>query len=391
MNGTAAVVGVGESAYYRPGGAPDTEFQLAVTAIKKAVADAGISLKDIDGFVSYANDRNDPLRLSAQLGNDQTRFSAMSWGGGGNGVGGAIILADAAITAGYANYVVAFRSLAQGQFGRFGQARSAGRPDGMNAFRTPYGLASAAMWYAMVTKRYMYEYGLTEDALCEVSLNSYANAQNNRRAIRFARPITREDYYASRWIVEPYRLFDCCQENDGAAAVVITSAERARDLPHPPAYIRAGAQGMEYRGSAGGGLGAGYTDPEFPTAHFRTIAKDLWERAGVGPKDVQVGQFYENFTGMVVMALAEMGFSEPNEIEAWLKNGNIRFPNGSLPINTSGGNLAEAYIHGFELVLEAVRQVRGEAINQVPNVQNSLVVAGPGALPASAVLFSKEP
>jgi acetyl-CoA acetyltransferase len=391
MRGTTAVVGVGESRYYRPGGAPETEFQLAVTAIRNAVADAGLTLADIDGFTSYANDRNVPTRLSAQLGNGETRWCALAWDGGGNGVAGAVAMADAAITAGYANYVVAFRSLAQGQFGRFGQMRGAGRAQGLNAFRTPYGLASAAMQYAMITKRFMHEHGVTENALAEISLNSYANAQRNPRAIRYGRPITREDYFNSRWIVEPFRLFDCCQENDGAAAVVITSAERARDLRKPPVYIRAAAQGMEYRAGAGGGMGAGFTDPEFPTAHYRTVGRDLWKRAGVGPKDIQVAQFYENFTGMVVMALCDMGITTPADVEGWLTAGNIRWPDGELPLNTSGGNLAEAYIHGFELVNEAVRQVRGESTSQVKDVHYSLVVSGPGAIPASAVLFSKDP
>ena len=172
--------------------------------------------------------------------------------------------------------------------------------------------------------------------------------------------------------------------------MIVCSAERARDLPQKPVYIRAAAQGMEYRGNAGGALGAGYNDPDFPTAHFSVVANDLWRRADIGPADIQVAQVYENFTGMVVMALCEMGFAAPGDVEAWLKAGNIRWPTGSLPINTSGGNLAEAYIHGFELVNEAVRQVRGQSTSQVQHVRNSLVVSGPGALPASAAILSSE-
>lgn len=390
MRGTSAIVGVGESRFYRPGAATETEFQLACIAIKNAAEDAGLDVKEIDGFVSYAGDRNTPTRLATALGVKATRLGALAWDGGGNGVAGSLALADAAVTAGYANYVVCFRSLSQGQFGRFGQARPTNRIGGEQALRVPYGLASAAMMYAMITKRFMHEHGVTEEALMEVSLNSYSNAQRNPRAIRYGRDITREDYLASRWIAEPFRLFDCCQENDGAAAVIITSGERARDLPQKPAYILAAAQGMEYRANAGGGLGAGYNDPDFPTAHFGVVAEDLWKRAGVGPKDVQVAQFYENFTGMVVMALCEMGFTTPDEVESWLKAGSIRWPDGSLPINTSGGNLAEAYIHGFELVTEAARQIRGESTSQVANVTHSLIVSGPGALPASAALLSAE-
>ena len=390
MRGSSAIVGVGESRFYRPGAATETEFQLACIAIKNAADDAGLPVAEIDGFVSYAGDRNVPTRLATALGVNATRLGALSWDGGGNGVAGSLAIADAAITAGYANYVVCFRSLAQGQFGRFGQARPASHAGGEQAFRVPYGLASAAMMYAMIVKRFMHDHGVTEESLMEVSLNSYANAQRNPRAIRYGKGITREDYLASRWIAEPFRLFDCCQENDGAAAVIVTSAERARDLRAKAVYIRAAAQGMEYRANAGGGLGAGYNDPGFPSAHLSIVATDLWTRAGVGPEDVQVAQFYENFTGMVVMALCEMGFTTPDQVESWLKAGSIRWPDGPLPINTSGGNLAEAYIHGFELVTEAVRQVRGESTSQVAGVINSLIVAGPGALPASAALLSSE-
>ena len=283
MRGSAAVVGVGETPYYRPGGAPETEFQLAVAAIKNAVADAGLELQDIDGFTAYANDRNDSIRLSTQMGIRELRFPAMFWGGGGNGVAGAVALADAAITAGYADCVVAFRSLAMGQFGRFGQTRSIARPSSWSAYQMPYGLASPAMRYAMFATRYMHDHGITHEALCEVSLNSYDNAQRNPRALRYGRPITRDDYFNSRWIVEPFHLFDCCQENDGAAAVVVVSAERARHLRKPPVYIKAAAMGMEHRAGAGGGMGSGFSDPEFPTAHFRTVARDLWHRAGIGP------------------------------------------------------------------------------------------------------------
>jgi acetyl-CoA acetyltransferase len=393
MRGTSAIVGIGESAYYRPGGSPDSELQLAVTAITNAATDAGIEVEDVDGFVSYGGDRSTPTRLSTVLGNRETRYAAMSWDGGGNNVAGTLALADAAVTAGYAEYVVCYRSLAQGEHGRFGQARVTGRErvPGEGAFRVPYGIMVPAHWYAMIAQRFMYEHAITEHALAEISLACYAHAQRNPRAIRHGRELTKDDYLNSRWIVEPFRLFDCCQENDCAAAVIVTSAERARDLPKQPVYIRSAAQGIDYRGAAGGAVGAGYNDPDFPTAHYKGVARDLWARAAVGPRDIQVAQFYENFTGLALIAMCEMGIAAPDEIEQWLLAGNARWPDGALPINTSGGNLAEAYVHGFELVNEAARQVRGESTCQVDGVEFSLVVSGPGALPASAALLSAEP
>ena len=166
---------------------------------------------------------------------------------------------------------------------------------------------------------------------------------------------------------------------------MITTAERAADLPQRPAYIKGAAQGMGQRAGA-----MAFTEPEFPTAHYKLVGEELWERSGVGPGDVDVAQVYENFTGPVLIGLVEMGFAPPDGIEEFVSDGNIQWPGGGLPINTSGGNLAEAYIHGFELVTEAVRQIRGESTCQVADAELSLVISGPGYCPGSAVLFSKE-
>jgi acetyl-CoA acetyltransferase len=220
-----------------------------------------------------------------------------------------------------------------------------------------------------------------------VALASYHHAQFNPRAIRYGTPLTREDYHASRWIAEPFHLFDCCPENDGAAAVVVASADRARGLAKPPVAIIAGAHGLAH----GDGVRA-FGERNFPTAHKRLVAEQLWKRSGLGPGDVPVAQFYENFTGPVLMAICEMGFCEPGELNDFVADGNLRWPDGGLPINTSGGNIGEGYIHGFGNVLEAVRQVRGESTCQVGDptgVEVSLSVSGPGYAPGSAVLFGK--
>jgi acetyl-CoA acetyltransferase len=215
-------------------------------------------------------------------------------------------------------------------------------------------------------------------------LTSYAHAQRNPRAIRHGRPLTREAYHASRWIAEPFHLYDCCPENDGAAAIVVTTPERARDLPSTPVAIVAGAHGLEHRDGV-----AAFGEANFPTAHHRHVGRTLWQRAGAGPADVQVAQFYENFTGPVLMAIAEMGFCPADELDGFVADGNLRWPDGGLPINTSGGNLGEAYIHGFGNVVEAVRQVRGDSTCQVDEVELSLSVSGPGFAPGSAVLFGR--
>jgi acetyl-CoA acetyltransferase len=383
MHGAAVVVGVGESTYYPRGGAEESEFQLACIAIRNAVADAGLTMRDIDGLASYM-DRNEPVRLSAALGLGDLHFTAQTFGGGGNGAAAAVTLADAAITAGYATTIVVYRALAQGQFYRYGRATRPRRASDAAAYTAPYGLLSPAQICAMQTMRFMHEHGITQDTLAEIVLTSYDHAQHNPRAIRFGKPLTREAYHASRWIAEPFHLYDCCPENDGAAAIVVTTRERARDLRSTPVSIIAAAHGLAHRDGA-----AAFTEPGFPTAHHRQVGEQLWKRAGAKPGDVQVAQFYENFTGPVLMAIAEMGFCEPGELNDFAANGNLRWPNGELPINTSGGNVGEAYIHGFGNVVEAVRQVRGESTCQVADVELSLSVSGPGFAPGSAVLFGR--
>jgi acetyl-CoA acetyltransferase len=368
----AAIVGIGETRYYKRGGAPVSEFRLACEAIMKAAEDAGIKVTDIDGLASYANDRNEPIRLAAALGLPELRLSNIFWSGGGGGVAGAIGNAAAAIAAGYANYVCVFRALAQGQFGRFGAAPTPKTVTGNAMYSLPFGMGTAAQMIALRTRRFMYEHKVTQDALAAVSLASYHHAQFNPRAVMYGRPLTREQYFNSRWIVEPFKLYDCCMENDGAAAVIMTSAERARDLKHKPVYIMAAAQGSGYRQGAGVENAADYG-----TSNFKTLAPRLFEMAGIGPRDVDVVQSYENFTGAVVMALVEHGFCAPEEVNDFFRFENLAWPDGKLPINTSGGNLAECYTHGMELVNEAARQARGDSTCQVRDCKISMVVAGP--------------
>ena len=384
MKKQGVIAGVGESAYYVRGRSPDTEFELACTAIRNAAEDAGIALEDIDGFVSYNDPRNDPMRLARALGCKDLRWAAQAFGGGGNNAAHAVQMADAAVCSGYAENVVAFRALAQGQFGRFGQ--SGGRAmDGDMAWKAPYGLLSPAQECALHTARFMHDHGISQEALCDISMACYANAQRNPRAVRHGRPLTREAYHASRWIVEPFHLYDCCPENDGAAAVLVTTPERARDLDGAPVPILAAAQGL---GPMFGTMT--FQERWFPGMYYGNVGEAIWQRAGIRPRDVDVLQMYENFTGPVAMALCELGFCEPDGVEEFVSNGALEGPDARFPFNTSGGNIGEAYIHGLELVVEAARQVRGESTCQVADVELSLVVAGPGYAPGSALLLAKD-
>jgi acetyl-CoA acetyltransferase len=385
IRGKVAIVGIGETAYYKHGRAPDPEVTLALKAILAACEDAGIDPRQIDGFASYSNDRNDPSRLAAALGLPELRFSNMQWGGGGGGGSAAVGNAAAAIAAGYAECVVVFRALAQGQFQRFGSAPPGGTVSGDAALTFPYGLISPAQRFAMRVMRFMHDHGVEQEAQRAIALASYHHAQANPRAVMHGRPLTAEAYDASRWIVEPFRLYDCCMENDGAAALVLVSAERARDMRRQPAYLLAAAQGSEYRNAA-----RGHNAPTYASSSFTTVAPHLWEMAGLQPKDVSVVQSYENFTGGVLMSLVEHGFFAPEEANEFLTFENLIAPRGRLPLNTSGGNLAECYMHGLELQIEAVRQLRGESTSQVKDAQVGLVISGPMVTPVSSMLLGTE-
>ncbi|MCY4130456.1 MAG: acetyl-CoA acetyltransferase [Gammaproteobacteria bacterium] len=385
IRGKVAVVGLGETQYYKRGQSPDAEFKLALKAIIAACKDAGISPKKVDGFASFSNDRSDPSRLAAALGCDDLRFANMQWGGGGGGGSGAIANAAAAIATGMAECVIVFRALAQGQFGRFGQGPRSNTTTGAGAYTVPYGLMSPAQSFAMKVNRFMHDYGVKQEALRAISLASYHHAQNNPRAVMHGRPLDEAKYDESRWIVEPFHLFDCCLENDGAAAMLLVPAERAKDFPHKPTYILSALSGSHYRAGA-----SAHNTPDYATSTFKTTVPRLYAMANLGPRDVQVAQVYENFTGGVLMSIVEHGFCEPDGCNEFFTKENLIAPNGKLPTNTSGGNLAECYMHGLGLNIEAVRQLRGESTNQVNDVDVSLVASGPMVTPVSSSIFGSE-
>lgn len=385
LRGRVAIVGIGETTYYRHGQSPDSEFKLALKAILGACRDAGIDPREIDGFASYSNDRNDPSRLAAALGLRQLRSTTMQWGGGGGGNCAAVANGAAAVAGGLSDCVVAFRALAQGQFGRFGQAPTGPTISGDMAWQAPYGVLSPAQKFAMKARRFMHDHGVKQEALRAIAMASYAHAQRNPRAVMHGKPLTEAQYDDSRWIVEPFHLFDCCMENDGAAAVIMVPAERAKDFPNRPVYVLGAATGSDERVGA-----VPHNTPNYASSSFATVAPNLYRMAGVTPKDVGVVQSYENFTGGVLMALAEHGFFHPDEANEFLRLENLLAPSGKLPLNTSGGNLAECYMHGFELVLEAVRQVRGTSTAQAPRNDVALVIGGPMVTPVSNLMLGSE-
>lgn len=385
LRGRVAIVGVGETRYYKHGQSPDSEFKLALRAILAACEDAGIDPHEIDGFSGFSEERSDSVRLAAALGTKRLRTSVMQWGGGGGGCCAAVTNGAAAIAGGMADCVVAFRSLAQGQYGRFGQAGQTQTISGERAYLAPYGVLAPPQRFAMRVRRFMHEHGMRQEAMRAIAMASYHHAQANPRALMHGKPLSEQAYDDSRWIAEPFHLYDCCMENDGASAVVMVAADRARDLRQAPAYVLGAASGSGPRFGA-----IPHNSPAYASANFETLAADLYAMAGVGPGDVGSVQSYENFTGGVAMALAEHGFFKPSEANDFLTLGNLVAAGGRLPLNTSGGNLAECYVHGFELVVEAVRQVRGTSTSQAARKDVALVIGGPMVAPASNLLLGSE-
>ena len=389
----ACIVGIGEGLedgkYMRWGRATKSEFQLACEAALGACEDAGLDPRKIDGFCSYSDDRNGAPRLAAALGVDELKCSIMQWGGGGGGGSGAVMNAVMAVATGSADYVIVFRSLCQGQFGRFGQSRASGRVGGAGAFSAPYGMMSPPQSIGAIRgRRHMALYGTKSEDWGRIAVQCYRAANRNPRAVMYGRPITLEDHQNSRMIADPMHLYDCCQENDGAAAVLITSAERARDLKQPPVYIMSAASGNQY------GAGDNPYRAEMASANFGEdrgpgVAKRLYGQAGITVDDIAVAQIYENFTSAALISLEEHGFCEIGQGGAYVQSGAIDWPNGKCPINTSGGNLAEAYIHGFELITEATRQMRGTSTMQVEGAAIGLVASGPGVTPVTDMIVRR--
>ncbi len=390
-----AIVGVGATTYFRHGESfPQTNLGLAGTALMAAVDDAGLDVADVDGFALYSGGGIDVALLAQALGIPNIRFTASLTGGGG-GAAGAVGLAAAAIVSGQADVVVSLMSLQQPRDGRFGSvfSRSKGggggaysaRANAQSDFMAHTGFMGPGQAFAILTQRHMHLYGTTRAHLAEVAISTRESARTRSSALMRS-PLTVDDYFDARMISEPFCLFDYTLECDGAVAVVTTSAERARDLRHPPAYVSASAQGGS--GEWGQAIGwLGMPDEMFASSGHRPVAQDLYARAGLGPGDVDVALLYDHFTGMVLMQLEDYGFCPIGESGPFVADGNIRYQGGSLPVNTHGGNLSEAYIIGFTHVKEAVEQLRGTAVNQVLGAEVALVTGGPAPIPVSGLIL----
>ena len=384
LGGKASIVGIGATEFSKESGR--SEMSLASEAVAAAIADAGLKPSDIDGMVTYSTDNNPDVEIARHVGICSLRhFSRVHYGGGA--ACGTIVMAAMAVATGVADAVVCYRAFNERSGRRFG----AGVQDLPNAataeraqfsWTTPAGQLTPASWVAMVARRYMHLYGATSADFGRVAVAGRRHAANNPAAWFYNDPITLEDHQASRWIVDPLHLLDCCQESDGGQALVVTSAERARDLPNTPALIVAGAQGA---GIDQWTMTSFFRDDIAQLPEMKVVADELWTSSGLTPADIQTAILYDHFTPYVLMQLEEFGFCGRGEAKDFIKDGALEI-GGRLPINTHGGQLGEAYIHGMNGIAEAVRQVRSTSVNQVDKVENVLVTAGTG-VPTSGLIL----
>ncbi|MDT4901940.1 MAG: 17-hydroxy-3-oxo-4-pregnene-20-carboxyl-CoA lyase [Pseudonocardiales bacterium] len=386
LAGQAAIAGIGATEFSKDSGR--SELRLAAEAVRAALADAGLEPSDVDGLTSFTQDTNTEAAVAREVGIPSLSFfSRIHYGGGA--ACATIQQAAMAVATGVADVVVCYRAFNERSGQRFGQVMTglAGAPtsSGVDAsWSYPMGLSTPAGWVAMVARRYMHEYGATSEDFGRVAVADRKHAATNPNAWFYGKPITLEDHQASRMVVDPLHLLDCCQESDGGVAIVVTSPERARDLAHPPVVIEAAAQGS---GADQFTMTSYYRDGLGELPEMKIVADQLWKQSGLTTDDIQVAVIYDHFTPFVLVQLEELGFCPRGEARHFIADGAIEM-GGRLPINPHGGQLGEAYIHGMNGIAEGVRQVRGSAVNQVDAVEHVLVTAGTG-VPTSGLILGR--
>lgn len=387
FSGKTAIAGIGATDFSKNSGR--STLRLAVEACEAAMKDAGVSADMIDGMITYTTDENHEIDLCRSLGVEKlTHFSRIHHSGGA--ACGTIHQAAMAVASGACNYCLVYRAFNERSEQRFGAGVQERPPtptpmDVDFGWSSPFGLLTPASWVAMFASRYMHEYGATTEDFGRVSVAARRHAANNPNAHFYQKPITLEDHQNSRWIVKPLRLLDCCQETDGAQALLVTSVERARDLKGKPAVISAAAQGS-------------CDDQQMMKSYYRKdisglpemelCADQLYRNAEITPGDIQAAILYDHFTAGVLPQLEAYGFCDRGEAKDFIKDGNIEL-GGRLPINTHGGQIGEAYLHGMNGIAEGVRLIRGDSCNQPQNVENVLVTSAT-AVPTSALILTQD-
>lgn len=366
----ACIVGVGETRFCRKPGSGVSDLVLQLQASVNALEDAGLSGKEINGMMPFPN-LGSAEELAANLGCENLRFNSTIHMGGAAPVA-SLQAAAIAVTSGAADYV-----LIPGGWNGYSGARvrettatdMSSIPGGAIArdYYMPHGLTAPPQWYALMARRHMHEYGTTHEQLGAVAVAMRNHAQLNPAAFMHGKPLSLEQYLASPMIADPYRLNDCCLETDGGAALIVTTVERARDLQKTPIHIMGAAAGQPHPADDI------MNRKDFHRVGLSIAAPEAFRMAGVSHDDVDFAQVYDCFTFEVIQQLEEAGFCERGEGGPFVENGGIEL-GGRLPVNTHGGLLSQAHVLGISHIVEAVRQLRGEADGrQVENAEIGVV------------------
>lgn len=384
----AAIAGIGATEFSKNSGR--SEWQLACECVLAALADAQIPVEEVDGFALFTMETNPEIAVARALGIPQLKFFSRIPHGGG-GACAPVQQAALAVSSGVADVVVVYRAFNERSGHRFGAgpppfAYTANTDQEYRNWINPYGLLTPAQQEAFLARRYMHKYGATSEDFGRVSVLSRKHAAVNPKAWFHERPITLEDHQSSRMIADPLRLLDCCQESDGGQALVIVSAERARDLPHPPAVIAGAAQGV---GPQQISMSSYYREDIDEMPEVQLVAEQLWSQAGVKPDNIDAAILYDAFTPMVLLQLEEYGFCGRGEAKDFIASGALEL-DGRLPVNTHGGQLGEGYIHGVNGIAEGVRLIRGSSVNQPAKSLEHVLVTGGSPVPHSAIVLAAD-
>ena len=385
LKNEAAVAGIGLTDFSKNSGV--SELSLAAQCIKAACDDAGVSPAEIDGLVTYTLDSTDEIEVARAVGAaDLSFFSRINYGGGA--AVGTIAQAAMAIATGQASTVVCYRAMNGRSGKRMGQGVS-GEITSSDlihwSWYMPYGMLIPGSWIAMIANKYMHTYGVTREDLGRVAISQRNHALRNPRAYGYGKPLTMEEYLQSKQIAEPLCLYDFCQETDGGCAILVTSAERARDLKRPPAVIRgvtqASTRGQEQMTSY-------YRDELLSLPEMEMAAKRVYAMSGLGPADIDAACLYDAFTSEIIMQLESFGFCGEGEGKDLVREGALDI-DGRLPNNTHGGLISEGYIHGMNNIAEGVRLIRGESTSQPAKAVEHVLVSSGVGVPTGAMILGK--
>jgi len=371
-----AIVGIGHTDYLVNSGR--SELRLALEAIMAAIEDAGLRFNDIDGIVGDHPARVDVMTIGSALGLRQFGFFIETEYAGG-GVPSGLLHAIAGIEAGRATHVVCFKSVNGSSKLTLPSLTLAVEPYEVG-FTRPFGVLDPVVYAALAARRHMHQYGTTSPQLGAIAVACRKHANQNPNAIMHRQPMTIEDHQSSKMIADPLRLLDCHVAADGAAACVVTSAERATGLRQRPVHIMAASQ------ACGPYASRGTKDPTLVENETTQLARQLFSMARLALSDIDVLQVYDDFTPFVLMALEDLGFCKKGEGGAFVEGGRLEWPDGDLPINTAGGNLSEGCIDGFNHIIEGVKQLRGTSTAQVKDAEIVLVCGATGVATSGLIL-----